>query len=48
LRCTGYDVQAAARVMRAAVPRYPALDEFIAENVVTVPSDALALAVFSS
>lgn len=48
LRCTGYDAQAAARVMRAAAPRYPALDEFIAENVVSVPSDALALAVFSS
>ena len=24
LRCTGYDAQAAARVMRAAAPRYPA------------------------
>jgi len=35
-------------VMRAAAPRYPALDEFIAENIVTVPSDALALTVFSS
>jgi hypothetical protein len=48
LRCTGYDAQAAARAMRAAAPRYPALDEFIEENIVTVPSDALALAVFSS
>jgi predicted phosphodiesterase len=48
LRCTGYDAQAAARAMRAAAPRYPGLDEFIAENVVTVPSDALALAVFSA
>ena len=48
LRCTGYDAQAAAPTMCAAAPRYPALDEFIAENVVTVPSDALALAVFSS
>jgi len=35
-------------VMRAAAPWYPALDEFIAENVVTVRSGALALAVFSS
>ena len=34
--------------MRAAAPGYPDLDEFIAENVVTVPSDAVALAVFSS
>jgi len=48
LRCTGYDAQAAAATMRAAAPEYPGLDEFIAENVVTVPSDALALAVFSS
>ena len=48
LRCTGYDAHAAARTMRAAAPGYPGLDEFIAENVVTVPSDALALAVFSS
>ena len=48
LRCTGYDAQAAARAMRAAAAGYPGLDEFIAENVVTVPSDALALAVFSS
>jgi predicted phosphodiesterase len=48
LRCTGYDAQAAAHAMRTAAPRYPGLDEFIAENVVTVPSDALALAVFSS
>jgi len=31
-----------------AAPEYPGLDEFIAENVVTVPSDALALAVFSA
>ena len=48
LRRTGYDLDAAARTMRAAAPGYPDLDEFIAENVVTVPSDAVALAVFSS
>jgi predicted phosphodiesterase len=48
LRCTGYDAQAAGAAMRAAAPEYPALDEFIAENVVTVPSDALALTVFSA
>jgi len=33
--------------MRAVAPGYPGIDEFIAENVVTVPSDAAALAVFS-
>jgi predicted phosphodiesterase len=33
--------------MRAAAPGYPDLAGFIAENVVTVPSDAAALAVFS-
>jgi hypothetical protein len=33
--------------MRAAAPAYPGLDEFLAENVLTVPSDAEALAVFS-
>jgi len=48
LRCTGYDAHAAAAAMRVAAPEYPGLDEFIAENVVTVPSDALALAVFSA
>jgi predicted phosphodiesterase len=47
LRRTGYDVHATARTMRAAAPGYPGIDEFIAENVVTVPSDAAALAVFS-
>ena len=47
LRRTAYDVRAAARTMRAAAPGYPDLDEFIEENMVTVPSDADALAVFS-
>jgi diadenosine tetraphosphatase ApaH/serine/threonine PP2A family protein phosphatase len=47
LRCTGYDRDAAARTMRATAPGYPDLAEFIAENVLTVPSDAEALAVFS-
>jgi hypothetical protein len=37
----------AAQAMRAAAPAYPGLDEFLAENVLTVPSDAEALAVFS-
>jgi len=47
LRHTGYDLHAAAETMRTAAAGYPGLDEFIAENVLTVPSDAEALAVFS-
>ncbi len=47
LRCTGYGAAAAAGVMRAAAPAYPGLAGFLAENVLTVPSDAEALAVFS-
>jgi predicted phosphodiesterase len=47
LRRTGYDADAAGRAMRATAPGYPGLAEFIAENVMTVPSDAEALAVFS-
>jgi predicted phosphodiesterase len=47
LRRTGYDAAAAAETFRAAAPDYPGLDEFITENVLTVPSDALALAAFS-
>ncbi len=47
LRRTGYDAQAAARTMRTAAAGYPGIDEFIAENVLTVPSDAEALAAFS-
>jgi hypothetical protein len=47
LRRTGYDTSAAAQTFRFAAPGYPALAEFIAENVLTVPSDALALAAFS-
>jgi len=48
LRRTEYDLDAAGQAMRAAAPGYPGLEEFIAENVLTVPSDAEALAVFSS
>ena len=33
--------------MQAAAPGYPGLAEFVAGNVLTVPSDAEALAVFS-
>ncbi len=47
LRRTGYDGAAAGELFRAAAPGYPDLDEFIAENVLTVPSDAAALAAFS-
>ena len=47
LRRTGYDASAAGQTLRAAAPGYPDLAGFIAENVVTVPSDAAALAVFS-
>jgi putative phosphoesterase len=47
LRRTGYDGAAAGEMFRAAAPGYPDLAEFIAENVLTVPSDAVALAAFS-
>ena len=47
LRCTGYDAQAAVQAMRAAAVGYPGLGDFLAENVLTVPSDAEALAIFS-
>jgi predicted phosphodiesterase len=48
LRRTGYDTGAAGDTFRAAAPGYPGLDEFIADNIITVPSDALALAAFSA
>jgi predicted phosphodiesterase len=48
LRRTAYDGQAAAAVFRAGAAGYPDLAEFIEENVLTVPSDAEALAVFSA
>jgi hypothetical protein len=47
LRHTRYDLAAAADALRAAAPDYPGIDEFVAENVRTVPSDAEALAVFT-
>jgi predicted phosphodiesterase len=47
LRRTEYDGPAAGEMFRAAAPGYPDLAEFIAENVLTVPSDAVALAAFS-
>ena len=47
LRRTEYDAYVAAERFRSAAPEYPGLAEFIDENVLTVPSDARALAVFS-
>jgi predicted phosphodiesterase len=47
LRRTSYDLEAAAGTFRTAASGYPGLDEFVAENVLTVPSDAEALAVFT-
>jgi len=47
LRHTEYDLPAAGDTMRTAAPGYPGLAEFLAENVLAVPSDAEALAVFS-
>jgi predicted phosphodiesterase len=48
LRRTAYDAAAAAAVFRSAAADYPDLERFIAENVVAVPSDAEALAVFTA
>jgi putative phosphoesterase len=47
LRRTPVDPQASAATFRAEAADYPGLAEFIAENVLTVPSDAEALAVFT-
>ncbi|MBT0771024.1 metallophosphoesterase family protein [Kineosporia sp. J2-2] len=47
LRRSDYDVQDAARLFETEAPGYPDLAAFIAENVLTVPSDAEALAVFT-
>ncbi|MGA8114282.1 MAG: metallophosphoesterase family protein [Actinocatenispora sp.] len=47
LRHTHYDASAAAETFRSAAADYPMLAEFITENVLTVPSDAEALAVFT-
>jgi hypothetical protein len=47
LRRTAYDANVAAETFRTVAPDYPGLAEFIEENVLTVPSDAEALAVFS-
>ncbi|GAB3263099.1 metallophosphoesterase family protein [Kineosporia babensis] len=47
LRRSEYDAEAAARLFRAQAPDYPGLAEFIDENLLSIPSDAEALAVFS-
>ncbi len=47
LRHTHYDAVGAANQFRSTAPDYPGLDEFIAENILTTPSDADALAVFT-
>jgi predicted phosphodiesterase len=47
LRRADYDADAAAATFRSAAPDYPGLAEFIADNVLKVPSDAEALAVFT-
>jgi predicted phosphodiesterase len=46
-RHTGYDATAAAEFLRTAAPDYPGLERFLAENVLSVPSDAEALRAFS-
>jgi putative phosphoesterase len=47
LRRTDYDANVAAEMFQTVAPDYPGPAEFIEENVLTVPSDAEALAVFS-
>jgi hypothetical protein len=47
LRRRDYEAELAPETFRSAAPEYPGLPEFIEENVLTVPSDAQALAVFS-
>ncbi|HEY3506686.1 MAG TPA: metallophosphoesterase family protein [Actinocatenispora sp.] len=48
LRRTAYDTVQAAATLRAAAPDYPDIEEFVRENVLTTPSDAEALRVFSA
>ena len=47
LRRTGYDAAAAALTFRTEASEYPGLEDFIRDNIETVPSDVTALAVFS-
>ena len=43
----GYDAAAAALTFRTEASEYPGLEDFIRDNIETVPSDVTALAVFS-
>lgn len=47
LQHTVYDIHAAAAAFRTAAAGYPGLDDFVANTVITAPSDAIALAAFS-
>src|SRR5512133_3295314 len=47
LRRAGCDAEVTAETFRSAAPEYPRLTEFIEDNVLAVPSDAEASAVFS-
>lgn len=47
LRRADHDAETAAELLRTAAPTYPGLAAFIEENVLTVPSDAEALTVFT-
>jgi putative phosphoesterase len=47
LRRTHYDLDAAAATFRTAAADYPYLEEFIAANIQSTPSDADAIAAFS-
>ncbi len=47
LRRTDYDANVAAEMFLTVAPDYPGLAEFIEENVLSVPSDAEVLAVFT-
>jgi predicted phosphodiesterase len=48
LRRSDYDTSAAAQLFQEEASDYPGLADFIAENVLQIPSDAEALAVFSA
>lgn len=47
LRHVSYDTGAAASALRTAAPEYPGLEEFIAGNLITTPSDAAILSAFT-
>ncbi|MBO0843873.1 MAG: metallophosphoesterase family protein [Nocardioides sp.] len=43
---TAYDLQAAAALMRARAAGYPGIEEFLAQNLLSVPSDSVVLEAF--